>query len=97
MKAYLIGYDLISPGRDYSRLIEAIKSYGSWCHALESTWLVSTTQSAGQIRDHLRQFIDANDRLFVARLSGEAAWYNLGDERSQWLNNQLNAAAKLTL
>ena len=96
MKVYLISYDLVAPGRDYTRLFEAIKGYGTWCHVLESTWLVSTTQSAAQIRDHLRQFIDSNDRLFVARLSGESAWHNLSDERAEWLKKQLTAAAQVS-
>lgn len=34
-------------------------------------------ESAAQIRDRLRQGIDENDRLFVAKLTGETAWHNL--------------------
>jgi hypothetical protein len=36
--------------------------------------------------------MDSDDGLLVTRLSGEAAWQGLGDEISQWLKQQLNAA-----
>lgn len=36
MAAYQISYDLRKQ-KDYAPLIERIKSYGAWCHPLEST------------------------------------------------------------
>lgn len=91
MKLYSIDYDLRQPGRDYSTLYAAIKSYGNWCRALESHWIVATTTSAAAIRDHLSRYMDANDRLLVTRLSGEAAWMGLSDEVSGWLKQQLES------
>jgi hypothetical protein len=87
-----IAYDLRAPGRDYSALYAAIKSYSTWCHPLESTWLVATSASAQTVRDHLQGFIDKNDGLLVTRLSGEAAWYGLSPEVSDWLRKQLAVA-----
>ena len=72
-KTYMVGYDLKTPGKDYPNLIDAIKTY-NWWHCLDSTWLIKTDKTAAQIRDHLVQHIDANDRLLVATLTGEAAW-----------------------
>jgi hypothetical protein len=37
----------------------------------------STRTGLPQIRDDLASHIDANDRLFVARLSGETSWTKL--------------------
>jgi hypothetical protein len=87
----LIGYDLRAPGRDYSKLVPAIQSLGPWWHHLDSTWFVTTSQSAQAVRDYLIGFIDANDKLFVANVVREAAWYGLTKEESDWVLNNLPA------
>lgn len=91
-KTYIIGYDLMRPGQSYDSLFEAIKSYRTHWHMLDSTWLIRTARSAAEVRDHLMQHIDGNDKLIVARLSGEAAWYGFSDDGSNWLKQQLQAA-----
>lgn len=90
MKVYQIDYDLRKQ-RNYDDLYKRIKAYGPWCHALESTWLVATNQSAAQIRDNLLGVMDRDDGLLVTRLKGEAAWHGLSAEISDWLRSQLNA------
>ena len=89
MTSYMIGYDLVRPGKDYQNLIEAIKTYGNWWHCLDSTWIVKSNSTAAQIRDHLSHHVDANDRLLVADLSGNAAWRGFDDTCSSWLKNNL--------
>lgn len=88
MKVYQISYDLRKQ-RNYNVLYERIRSYKTFCHDLESSWVIVTDQSAAQIRDYLAQAMDTDDGLLVARLQGESAWQGLGDELSQWLKNQL--------
>jgi len=80
-----ITYDLVAPGRDYRPLIEMVKSLGAWCRPTESQWVVATDASAIAIRDALTPFIDQNDRLFVAVLTGESAWWNLAPDVADWL------------
>lgn len=87
MKLYQITYDLRKQ-RDYQSLYEEIKAYGTWCHALESTWVIATSQSAAQVRDNLQTVMDADDRLLVTRLQGDAAWYGLAVEEAKWLQSQ---------
>jgi len=77
MSAYIVSYDLVSPGQNYEALYKAIKSYGNHYHMMESVWLISTIEKATAIRDKLRQHVDGNDKLFVGKLTGEAAWSNL--------------------
>ena len=89
MKSYLIGYDLNKTGQDYETLIEQIKKLGTWWHCLDSTWIIKSDLTATQIRDNLQSYIDSNDELLVAKLSGEAAWIGFGDECSNWLKNNL--------
>ncbi|MCG7919951.1 MAG: hypothetical protein N0C81_18725 [Candidatus Thiodiazotropha lotti] len=89
MKVYQISYDLRKQ-RNYEALYELIRNYNGYCHALESSWLITTQQSATQVRDYLNQALDQDDRLLVTRLQGEAAWTGLDDELSRWLKEQLS-------
>lgn len=55
--------------------------------------MISTNQSAAQVRDYLKAVMDADDGLLVTRLQGEAAWYGLSDEVSAYLKNMLERQA----
>lgn len=70
---YWVSYDLDKPGQDYTDLINAIRKLGGE-RILFSDWLVKGNFTAEQLRDHLTQFMDSNDRIFVAALTGQAAW-----------------------
>lgn len=90
MITYLIGYDLLKPGKDYSALIGAIKLLsGTWWHNLDSTWVIKHPGPATAIRNALRPHIDQNDRLIVVRLVGEGAWVGFNDSASKWLQSNL--------
>lgn len=91
MKVYQISYDLRKQ-RDYAALFKRIKAYPNWCHALESTWVITSQNPAKEIRDHLAGAMDNDDGLLVTRLHGEAAWINLVDDISRWLKNQLTSS-----
>lgn len=86
MTKYLITYDLYAPGKDYDQLIEAIKAYGNWAKICKSCWAIKADSSSAAIRDNLKQYIDANDRLFVCPFSDWAS-YNLPKEVVDWLNS----------
>lgn len=77
MTSMIIEYDLRSPGRNYDELYKAIKSYSVWAHITESTWFIKTSESCVQVRDKLLAHMDGNDRIFVAALTGVAAWSNV--------------------
>ena len=76
-KSKIITYDLCAPGRDYSDLYDYIKSFSAWAHITESVWFVSSDKTCASIRDELKQVVDSNDRIFVAELTGVAAWRNV--------------------
>ncbi len=77
MASMIITYDLRSPGRNYDDLYKAIKSYGGWARITESSWFVKTNDTCKQVYDKLNAQIDNNDRVFVAVLTGTAAWRNV--------------------
>ncbi len=80
MKSILVAYDLIGTdetSEDYRRLIARIKEYPNWAKVQYSMFIVKTDLTCVQVRDDLDRFLDANDRIFVAELTGAAAWRNV--------------------
>lgn len=90
MSTYLVSYDLRKPGRDYSKLYAAIRSYPRWAHILESDWAVVTDKSAIEVRDHLIRHVDANDALTVITARIPAAWIGIDQKVAAWLKENLN-------
>lgn len=86
MSSFIISYDLISD-KDYSKLYEAIRNYGYFAHVLESVWIVNSSDYSTTIRDNLSSYMDSDDKLFVAQLSGESAWRNLSAKVSDWIKS----------
>jgi hypothetical protein len=92
MAAYQINYDLWKQ-RDYDPLYERLRSYPNWCRPLKSCWIISTSQSAAQIRDYLSVVMHRDDGLLVARLDGETAWMGIAPSAPERLKEILDQAA----
>ncbi len=76
MNHHMILYDLERRGESYEPLLNALRGLGAE-HVLYSKWLLASTYTATQLRDYLRKFVDAGDKLLVVGLNGEAAWTSL--------------------
>ncbi|EGQ1672941.1 CRISPR-associated protein Cas2 [Staphylococcus pseudintermedius] len=76
MKSYIISYDL-NDRKDYPKLISRIEDYPNAAKINKSVWFVNSVLSAKEIRNELKFFVDNDDSLFVATLTGEAAWSNV--------------------
>jgi hypothetical protein len=74
-KKFIVNYDLVSPGRDYSRVIEWLSSNGGVRTQL-STWLIKTSPSinAAKLRDWIGGLIDSSDRLFISEIGTTGDW-----------------------
>lgn len=88
MKVYQITCGL-KQQNNYQNLFSRINDCGYWCHPLESTWIITSTDSALQIRDRLAPALNHQDAIVVTRLQGEVAWQQLNKEVSIWLQQQL--------
>ena len=87
---YLITYDLISPGQNYSELYEAIKAASNgWWHCLESNWIIKSDKTARQILDFLIAYIDENDKLLVINVSGDWVTFGLSKKCNDWLQENI--------
>jgi hypothetical protein len=91
MRTIQINYDLRLPGRDYERLYDYIKSLDGWCHLLESCWLVRTWKTAGDVRDELRRFVDANDKVATFDVTGVSWATNFSADTTAWMKRNLAA------
>jgi hypothetical protein len=78
MSRFLVSYDLMSPGRNYKNLTDALVALGAR-PVLLSQWVVRTNLTATQLRDHLRRFMDTNDRLLVNDFSTWASYNTMLD------------------
>jgi len=81
-----VTYDLVNR-RDYTPLIEKIKSYRRWAHPLESVWIIITNDTSSQLRDSLSNFIDKDDKLLIMRTTQGASWIGLNSDVSDWIKN----------
>lgn len=90
MAAFIASYDLRQPGRDYSKLYSRLADWKA-LRILESVYLIASSQATSEvIRDDLAAYLDANDGLFVGRLTGEAAWRSLIPDH-QTVKDKLNS------
>lgn len=87
MSTYIVSYDLLK-NKDYTSLIDAIKTFPHWGKVLESCWIVVTQKSAKEVRDFLLTKMDSDDRIFVLKSWREAAWENVIC-KDQWLKDNL--------
>lgn len=92
MSAYLISYDLHTPGQKYDCIQKTITSIcpRNW-KMLQTVWMVNYSGNSTQLRDALKKYLDGNDELIVVKLNGEAAWSgpNL-TKHSEWIKDTLN-------
>jgi hypothetical protein len=93
MRYLSINYDLRAPGRNYDRLYQRLREYPGVVRVLQSLWIVSTAWTARQVHDDLRRFLDANDGLFVVRVTNEVAWSGIDPTASDRLRKNLPLAA----
>jgi len=78
MSVYLVNYDLLAPGKDYSKLYEVLQSASGWWHYLESLWLLSSEESLETWHTRIRSRMDENDSFIIMKLTP-------GMQRNGWL------------
>jgi hypothetical protein len=87
MAVYLITYDL---NRETTRppIVDRIKAYGDWAMLSESSYAISTNQTAEQVYANLQALLDQNDQIYIITL--KKPWYGYGPKQvNEWLDNVL--------
>ncbi|TGM95977.1 hypothetical protein [Leptospira yasudae] len=88
MSLIMISYDLKGPKRNYTDLIEAIKSEHNWWHYLDSFWLVDSSKSVEYWTKKLNKHIDEDDNLLVMKISIEDYNGHLPQKAYDWIHRK---------
>ena len=89
LRRFIIVLEIATPTRDLQKLTCELKSLGNWWHCLGQVWIVQTTTPARAVRDLLRRRLEADDKLLLLEIDGEAAWAGFDGEPAAWLKDNL--------
>lgn len=91
MSIYLVSYDLVdekkNANHDYKILWDELKRLKA--HRTNySLWLVNMNKTPRDVLVHFRKFVDANDRVWIAKLfNNEYTFANAMAGTNKWLEN----------
>ena len=88
MTTYVLTYDLNKEqGSDgYKLLIGELERFSAHRYQA-SAWLVNATGTAKAVHDHFKQYIDANDSLWVSELTNNFDRSRAKHGTEQWLKD----------
>ncbi|HKK23256.1 MAG TPA: hypothetical protein VJ947_06180 [Pseudohaliea sp.] len=89
MASYIVAYDLFENSIRQQRLAQRLQAMGARWTLRDHVCFVTTELSASALMDHLEDCIGESDELFLAKLSGQAAWAGLHRADSEWLRAHL--------
>lgn len=89
MALFAITYDLMK-GKDYPKLREEMERLGAH-KALASFYLANlATDDPAVVRDHLKKFIDDDDKLMVVRFVGKPAFTKANAGTNAWVDANIS-------
>ncbi|MCW2984100.1 MAG: hypothetical protein JWR63_1670 [Conexibacter sp.] len=89
MNTIQVSYDLRAPGRNYQPVYDYLKGHGTWCHLLESCWLIRTSKTEATVRDELMRIVDRNDKIAAFRVTGDWWATSFSDTTTEWLKQHM--------
>jgi hypothetical protein len=99
MNVLLIAYELVESAAGENRLeahegfLRVLDTYPVRAQLTSFAWLVKTPRSAVDVLEALDRHLMPADRLFVAAMSGEAAWRNI-EQGFDWLEETLGSCGR---
>ncbi len=88
MAKYMISYDLHEPASHRKDVQDAIKSLGSWCKYVSTTYLVNTSLPIREVQDICTVPLVGNDRMLIAEITGTVHGQLL-DTEFQWIQENI--------
>lgn len=83
MTTYTVSYDLIKR-KDYQSLWDALGKLGA--HRTQASyWLVNVNNTARELHDHLKQYVDADDKIWVSELTANHWYANAIKGTNDWI------------
>ena len=83
MALFCISYDLVK-GKDYPALWAELDRMGGH-KALESFYLVDLNSTVIEVRDHLKSFVDDDDKLMVIEFSKKPHFIKAKAGTNDWI------------
>lgn len=83
MTTYTVSYDLIKT-KDYPKLWEELERLKAH-RTQDSYWLVAISMTAQQLHDHLKAFVDKDDKIWVSELTKNHHFSNAKGGTIDWL------------
>ena len=91
MNSFIVTYDLKKSNYDdrsddYKNLYKKLESYYNYARITESSWIIKGNYTSVSIRNEIMSILRTGDSLFVAKLTGEAAWSSCIDTHEKIKN-----------
>src|SRR3546814_19677 len=83
MTTFTVTYDLIKT-KDYKKIWDELERLGGH-RTCESYWLVSVNNTAKELADHLKKYMDSDDRVWVSELTKNHHYSNAKAGTNDWL------------
>lgn len=83
MALFCVSYDLIE-GKNYKTLWDELDRLGGH-KALESFYLISLNNTASQVREHLKAFVDDDDMLMVIEFDKKPTFIKAKAGTNKWI------------
>ncbi|MCI8411882.1 MAG: hypothetical protein HFJ40_05580 [Clostridia bacterium] len=85
---YMISYDLHSPTQNRENVENDIKSFGTWCKYLTTTFLISTSSDLKTVSDKCVSHLDGNDAMIITKVTKPIkGWLN--QKQWDWISENL--------
>lgn len=85
MANFVIGYDLIKL-KDYPKLWAEMERLGAH-KAMRDFYLVNLDNTPTEVKDHLKQFVDEDDRVFVVEFTKEPKFTKALKGTKGWISD----------
>lgn len=91
MSNMFVSYDLYSPGQNYQKICDRIKSLGNSMRVQQSYWYLSTQLSCEVVAQKIQEVMDTNDSLIVVDSSlNNAYWFNIDSNVEKFMQHHWN-------
>ena len=85
---YMISYDLNSPSSNRKEVEESIKSLGSWCKYVSTTFLVSSYKNINEVQSIATKYLDSNDSMVICLVQKPIKGW-LSQEQWNWISQNI--------
>lgn len=85
---YMISYDLHSPTQNREKVENDIKSFGTWCKYVTTTFLISTSSDLTAVSKKCVSNLDENDSMIITKATKPIEGY-LTQKQLEWISKNL--------